>query len=379
MKFSFYGKEFKIVNKFFIFIAVSLAILLGGVVDIFVRGMNIGIEFSPGATVQVTIDDIDNFDETAFKTDFEKWFAGDRVKADGKVGSDGVLDADKRFDVSYTTRTSKSNGSTTFEFRYGNKMTEVVADEEKEVDLVANVDDTTSEYYGSTLLLPYTTEAVAELEDDIRSYITDRYGLTEDDYNLSIVPHTTDRHVTDNTVRTAFVAAGVAIAAILVYIMFRFTWVSGVAAILALVHDVAIMVVCTCFFQIPVNSTFIAAIITIIGYSINATIVIFDRIREYEGIASYDALSDTELANRAVTSTLTRSILTMLTTLVVIVLLAIFGNATIREFAFPIIFGLIAGAYSSVLLSASFWVYLRKLFKQSGKRHKKKSLKRKTA
>ncbi|HBF86423.1 MAG TPA: hypothetical protein DDW54_01945 [Clostridiales bacterium] len=133
-----------------------------------------------------------------------------------------------------------------------------------------------------------------------------------------------------------------------------------------------IMVSFTTIFRIPVNSTFIAAVITIIGYSINATIVVFDRIREIEKQPSSEGFVDKDIANQAVTNTLSRSILTTLTTLVMIVMLAIFGTASIREFALPIIFGLIGGAYSSILLSASIWVYLRKLFKQENKRPKTK-------
>ena len=128
----------------------------------------------------------------------------------------------------------------------------------------------------------------------------------------------------------------------------------------------------TTIFQIPVNSTFIAAIITIVGYSINATIVVFDKVRELERRPSYAEVTDKEVANEAIISTLGRSVLTTLTTLVMIGALAIFGTQSIREFALPIIFGLLAGAYSSVLLSAPSWVYLRKLFKQADKRPKAK-------
>ena len=211
-----------------------------------------------------------------------------------------------------------------------------------------------------------------EMSVAVKNYAIDWFktnlDIELDADKVSVRTHTIGNEVMQSIIKNAAIAVAVAVAAILVYIAIRFTWVSGLAAILALVHDVLVMTALTTIFQIPVNSTYIAAIITIIGYSINATIVIFDRVRELEKTPSYAVLSDAEIANKAIVNTLWRSILTTVTTLVMIVSLAIFGNSTIREFAFPIIFGLLAGAYSSILLSAPIWVYLRKLFRMSGKR-----------
>ncbi|MBR1868335.1 MAG: protein translocase subunit SecF [Clostridia bacterium] len=360
---SFRDKQFKIVNKFFIFLAISLVVIIAGVVDILVRGMNIGIEFSAGASIEVTVDDFSGFDGDAFKKTFQDWLAGDRL--DGEK-------SDRKFDVSRNTQTSSVSGKTTYEFRIGT----TVVENGETVDLTAAVEDENGENSGKTLLNEYVIQIRDEILPDVRKYLSEHesyYADTEaDDIDVSVDVHTIDNSVMVYTIRTTFIAGGVAILVILAYIILRFTWISGIAAILALIHDVAIMIACTTFFQIPVNSTFIAAVITIIGYSINATIVVFDRIRELERTPSYDDVSDTELANKAITNTLSRSILTTFTTLVMIVLIAIFGTSAIREFAFPIIFGLIAGAYSSILLAGSFWVYLRKLFRQSGKRNKKK-------
>lgn len=360
---SFRDKQFKIVNKFFIFLAVSLVIIVAGVVDILVRGMNIGIEFSAGASIEVTVEDTDGFNDKQFRETFENWLAGDRL--DGEK-------ADRKFDVSRNTQVSRASKQITYEFRIG---TTVVENGETK-DLTAIINDENSENNGKTLLVEYVAKIRDEILPDVRKYLSENESyykdVDQDDIDVSVAVHTIDNSVMLYTIRTTFIAGAVAILVILAYIIIRFTWISGIAAILALIHDVAIMVACTTFFQIPVNSTFIAAVITIIGYSINATIVIFDKIRELERTPSFDDVSDTDLANKAITSTLTRSILTTLTTLVVILLLALFGTAAIREFALPIIFGLIAGAYSSVLLAGSFWVYLRKLFKQSGKRMKRK-------
>lgn len=360
---SFKGKRFKIVNKFYIFLAISLAIIIAGAAVIIFKGLNVGIDFSAGATIEVTVNDFSGFNSNEFKDRYENWLKGDR-------DNDGTTENARQFNVS-NTRISSAAGQTTFEFRIGSTVTE----DGKVQDLSEIVKDETSEYYNKKLLVAYVDEIKDEIKTDIYSYLKSTYQSEYGEYDdagmdevIEINPHTIDNSVMLYTIRTAFIAAAVAIAVMLIYIMFRFTWISGIAAVLALMHDVLIMIACTAFFQIPVNSVFIAAIITIIGYSINATIIIFDKIREYMNTPSFDETSDTDLANEAVTNTLTRSILTTLTTLVVIVLLALFAPATIREFAYPIIFGLLAGAYSSVLLSASIWVKLRKLFKQSGKR-----------
>ena len=360
---SFKGKRFKIVNKFYIFLAISLAIIIAGAAVIIFKGLNVGIDFSAGATIEVTVNDFSGFNSNEFKDRYENWLKGDR-------DNDGTTENARQFNVS-NTRISSAAGQTTFEFRIGSTVTE----DGKVQDLSEIVKDETSEYYNKKLLVAYVDEIKDEIKTDIYSYLKSTYQSEYGEYDdagmdevIEINPHTIDNSVMLYTIRTAFIAAAVAIAVMLIYIMFRFTWISGIAAVLALMHDVLIMIACTAFFQIPVNSVFIAAVITIIGYSINATIIIFDKIREYMNTPSFDETSDTDLANEAVTNTLTRSILTTLTTLVVIVLLALFAPATIREFAYPIIFGLLAGAYSSVLLSASIWVKLRKLFKQSGKR-----------
>lgn len=369
---SFKGKRFKIVNKFYIFLAVSLAIIIAGAAVIIFKGLNVGIDFSAGATVEVTVNDFDNFKSDEFKAKYENWLKGDR-------DNDGTAENERQFTVS-NTRISNAAGQTTFEFRIGS----TVVEKGEKVDLSDIEKDESSDYYNKKLLVAYVDEVKNEIKTDIYAYLKatypDEYPAIMDDTDMAEVieinPHTIDNSVMLYTIKTAFVAAAVAIAVMLVYIMFRFTWISGIAAILALLHDVLVMVAFTAFFQIPVNSVFIAAVITIIGYSINATIIIFDKIREYLNTPSLDEENDTELANEAVTNTLTRSILTTITTLVVIALLAIFAPASIREFAYPIIFGLLAGAYSSVLLSASIWVNLRKLFKQSGKRPSSRKIKK---
>ncbi|MFW6029425.1 MAG: protein translocase subunit SecF [Halanaerobiales bacterium] len=144
----------------------------------------------------------------------------------------------------------------------------------------------------------------------------------------------------------------------LIYIMIRFELVSGLGAILALIHDVGIMLSLVLVFQLEVTSAFVAALITIIGYSINDTIVVFDRVRENRNKNKYELKTNTEVANISIRETLVRTLNTSFTTLFTISVLAILTVPAIRQFAIPIIFGLIAGTLSSVFVATPFWAYI---------------------
>ena len=155
----------------------------------------------------------------------------------------------------------------------------------------------------------------------------------------------------------SFIALLVAMVLILIYVGFRFELTSGLAAILALFHDVlvtaSIMLIC----RIQINVAFIAALITILGYSINNTIIIFDRMRDDIKVARNGNLKidNKSVANKAVKDTMMRSILTMVTTFVMIFFITVIGVADIREFAFPIMIGILAGFYSSVFITPGLW------------------------
>lgn len=155
----------------------------------------------------------------------------------------------------------------------------------------------------------------------------------------------------------AYIALLVAVAFMLLYVGLRFEFKFGAAAILALVHDVLITLSVYAIFQIPVNSPFIAAILTIIGYSINDTIVIFDRIRENQKNMRRKSIE--EVANISITQTMRRSINTSLTTLITIVCVYIFVP-TVRDFSFPLIIGIATGTYSSIFIASPIWVLLKK-------------------
>ena len=143
----------------------------------------------------------------------------------------------------------------------------------------------------------------------------------------------------------------------LVYISIRFRDLrAGGSAILALIHDVLGVLAAYAVFRIPVNNTFIAVLLTILGYSINSTIVIFDRIRENK--ENYSPAEAAEKIDKSISQTLSRSINTSLTTLFTVGAIYVLGVPSIKEFALPMMVGIIAGAYSSICISGSVWYTL---------------------
>ena len=153
----------------------------------------------------------------------------------------------------------------------------------------------------------------------------------------------------------------------LLYIWFRFRDIRFAASsVFALIHDVLVLIACYAVFRWSVGSTFIACILTIVGYSINATIVIFDRIRENMKQLPKKT-SKEDILNISITQTLTRSINTSLTTFIMVFVLYILGVSSIREFALPIMVGVVCGTYSSVCLASAFWYILSGKGKKKGK------------
>ena len=162
----------------------------------------------------------------------------------------------------------------------------------------------------------------------------------------------------------AVVAILVATACMLLYIWFRFKDIRfGASAVLALVHDVLVVLAFYAAAKVSVSSTFIACMLTIVGYSINATIVIFDRIRENMALmGKKDSLED--VVNDSVSKTLSRSIFTSLTTFFMVASLYIFGVTSIREFALPLMVGIVCGTYSSVCITGALWYVFRTKFEK---------------
>ena len=160
---------------------------------------------------------------------------------------------------------------------------------------------------------------------------------------------------------SAMISALVAVLCMLVYIGIRFDFRSGLAAVCALCHDILVMLSAYIIFRIPFNANFIAAALTILGYSINATIVVFDRARE--NAKSNPKTDFAEIMDKSVWQTMGRSINTTITTLLTITMVIILGVTSIRNFCWPLFIGVLAGCYSSVCISGNIWVRLRRLKK----------------
>ena len=194
----------------------------------------------------------------------------------------------------------------------------------------------------------------------------------ENKYNakteISVVSNVVKRDLIKNTIISLLVA----FFAIVVYISFRYKFSFAISALIALVHDIVIMFSLFSIFNLEINTMLVVAILTIVGYSINNTIVIFDRIRENLGKLD-DKKSKEELekiVDTSVSQTLYRSINTTITTLIPIVILLLFGEKAIYEFNIAILFGLVAGFYSSVLLSSQIWIRIELLSKKEKKNSK---------
>ncbi len=213
----------------------------------------------------------------------------------------------------------------------------------------------------------------AEQRADLFDQFKTQYKLADTDL---VSVDTVTPTVGSETAQNAIIASLVAVALMLVYVTFRFEFYFGLSAILALVHDVIVVIGVYSLFQIQVNSPFIAAILTILGYSINDTIVVFDRIRENETAMGIGDLPN--LVDVSITQTMRRSINTVATTLVAILALYIFGVDSIRDFALPLIVGIACGCYSSVFVASPLWVLFQKKFQntQYNTKSKKKTRKR---
>jgi preprotein translocase subunit SecF/SecD/SecF fusion protein len=181
---------------------------------------------------------------------------------------------------------------------------------------------------------------------------------------------TVDPIIADEMVKKAAIALVLAAIGITIYIAFRFQFLFGIACIVSLVHDAFIPIALFSIFRIEVDLTFVAAILTIVGYSINDTIVIFDRIRENLRTMKVKTVEDLEhIVNVSLWQTMRRSIFTVFTVFVAALSIAIFGSEGIRNFSLALIFGLVSGTYSSIFIAAQVWVTLKK--REMGKKRLK--------
>lgn len=200
----------------------------------------------------------------------------------------------------------------------------------------------------------------AELSDDQRDLASD---LLKDKYSVNEVTYESISGTVSSEMRTdAIYAVALATVAMLIYIWIRFkNFSSGLSAVLALIHDILIVVGVYALTRIEVGNTFIACILTIVGYSINDTIVVFDRIRENrENMLKKDTLE--EVVNRSISQTISRSIYTSLTTFVMVFVMYIIGVDSIKDFTLPLMVGVICGTYSSICVAGMLWYLIQGKF-----------------
>lgn len=282
-----------------IFFSISGFLVVLSIILLFVRGLNYGIDFTGGNTLQF------NLGKTQYSSKVEDQIRGIVKKASGSH-------------------------------------------------------DITIQKTGDNDVSIKTVELTNEQSDKIISDMKSAFNLKQKNV---LANDKVSGTVSGRLIGDSLKAILLAIVLMLVYITFRFDFQSGSSAVLALTHDVMIMLGFYALFGFTVNTGFIAAVLTIVGYSINATIIVFDRVRENQRTmkkASFD-----EIADDAIRGSYFRAINSSLTTLFTIGVLYVMGVDSIREFALPIIVGIIAGTYSSLFIAGPFWAW----WKASGKKN----------
>ena len=211
---------------------------------------------------------------------------------------------------------------------------------------------------GSNEVIFKTGSLDVDQRQALNQVFVDNFGVDETLITSETISSTISNEMKSDTI----LAVAVAIICMLIYIRFRFSDIRfGVSSIACLLHDVLVVITFYALARVSVSNTFIACLLTIVGYSINATIVIFDRVRENMAVMTKkDDLQD--VVNHSITQTLSRSLFTSLTTLVMVGALYIWGVTSIRDFALPLMVGIICGAYSSVCIAGALWYVLRKKF-----------------
>ena len=208
---------------------------------------------------------------------------------------------------------------------------------------------------GGTSVIIKTSELSLEKRDELNAALAENFEKVD---QSAITAENISSIISGEMRRNALIAVVIAVICMLLYIFVRFRDIRfASSAVLALIHDIAVVLTFYVWTRASVGSTFIAVMLTILGYSINATIVIFDRIRE--NMPKMQGESYQSIVNTSITQTLTRSLYSNLTTFITIFVLFLFGVASVREFALPIMVGLIAGCFSSVFVTGPLWYLMR--------------------
>ena len=295
-------KKIDVIKNRKIFIAIAAVFILAGIVSFAIQQFNIDIDFSGGTEIQLNI--------------------GKEVTDDDCNKINSIIE--EKLGKKYVSSTTKSTADANMAvIRTGSEE----LNNDQQTTLLEAIDETFAIDH-------------SKVECEINSV---------------------SATIGSRLLKTAILSVIIAIVLMLAYIAIRFKFASAIAAIICLCHDVLIMMTIYSIFQIPVNSNIIAALLTILGYSINATIIVFDRIRENK--TRYENFADA--VNSSIRETFTRSLNTTITTLFTIGMIYILGVSSIRNFALPIIIGCVAGFFSSVFLSGMLWYSFDAIFSKS--------------
>ena len=210
----------------------------------------------------------------------------------------------------------------------------------------------------STEVIFKTNSLNVEKREALNEMFRTQFGVEESEIQSETISST----ISSEMKRDTIMAVIVAIIFMLIYIRVRFKdFRFGISSIIALLHDVLVVLVFYAVARVSVSNTFVACMLTIVGYSINATIVIFDRIRENMAVmTAKDNLKD--IVNKSIVQTMSRSIFTSLTTFIMVAVLYIMGVTSIRDFALPLMVGIVCGTFSSICLAGSLWYLFKTKF-----------------
>lgn len=229
-------------------------------------------------------------------------------------------------------------------------------------EVTGDSDVQTTKVQGTNQIIFKTRTLSLNEREALNKVFVDNYKVNEDEIQSESISSAISSEMRADAAKAVLIA----VICMLIYIWFRFSDARfAVSAIIALGHDVLVVLTCYAVMRISVGSTFIACMLTIIGYSINDTIVIFDRIRENMKLKKVkDSNALCEVSNVSLTQTLSRSINTSITTFIMVFMLWLLGVATIRDFSLPLMVGLISGSYSSICIATQLWfVFKRKIGK----------------
>lgn len=374
-------KNFSFTKNKNIFFILTAIMIIAGICSFVIRGFNFDIEFVGGTEISYDLKKtVEKSDEDAIKkmvTDIigADNFSSLRIVGDNKntvvirtklVSADdegkwdaAAADVEAAVKALYpdSTTVSSAEGNSIFSLYTEDSGTAVTEDDTNAInEALTDVvpDATVTIRDDGTVNVSFDVAGqISEYREAISTQIKELYpdAVWESTDTVSA-------EVSTSLKKSAIVSAVAAIALMLLYIAFRFDFGSAFAAVLCLAHDVFVMLVAYSVFQIPVGSTVIATVLTILGYSINATIIIFDRVRENVKQMPV-GIPFSEKVDKGIKSTLMRSLNTTITTLVTIGLIYILGVTSIKQFALPLIVGILAGAYSSICLAGNFWTIFR--------------------